>query len=229
MIQGLQCITILFMSLWISTTKEDITKEDINTISVNAEISESEQIYQEFDLKNTLDFSIFEKAYTGYKKLNTKKKDILTIIDFSSPSSKKRMYILDMANRKVLFESYVSHGRNSGELYATSFSNQSGSHKSSLGFYETQNTYMGANGYSLILNGLEKGINDQAKPRAIVIHGADYCTPETIASSGRLGRSFGCPSIPPELTEPIINTIKDGSLLYIYADNDNYFQRTKIL
>ena len=127
------------------------------------------------------------------------------------------------------YTSLVSHGKNSGGNYATSFSNENGSHKSSLGFYLTENTYQGRNGYSLILNGLEKGINDLAKQRAIVIHGASYSDPSVAASSGRLGRSFGCPALPVSVSKPIINTIKNGTLLFIYANDKNYLTQSSIL
>ncbi|WP_298648859.1 murein L,D-transpeptidase catalytic domain family protein, partial [uncultured Proteiniphilum sp.] len=140
-----------------------------------------------------------------------------------------RMYVLDMAKKEILFVSYVSHGRNSGENYATSFSNRDGSHQSSLGFYRTASTYKGGNGYSLQLDGLEKGINDKARQRAIVIHGADYCSENVIRSTGRLGRSFGCPALPRELTKPIIDTIKEGSLLFIYADQPEYLATSEVL
>lgn len=134
-----------------------------------------------------------------------------------------------MRHKKLLFSSLVSHGKNSGGNYATSFSNENGSLKSSLGFFLTENTYQGKNGYSLVLNGLEKGINDRAKERAIVIHGAAYSNPSVIASSGRLGRSFGCPALPQAVSKPIINTIKGGSLLFIYANNQNYLAYSPIL
>ena len=123
----------------------------------------------------------------------------------------------------------MSHGKNSGEKYATSFSNVSGSLKSSLGFYMTEGTYEGKNGYSLVLEGLEKDINDKAKERAIVMHGAAYSNPSVIAGAGRLGRSFGCPAVPQALAKPIIDKIKGGALIYIYADNPDYFEHSSIL
>lgn len=162
-------------------------------------------------------------------KIPGKKKEILTFIDFTKPSTSKRMYVVDMKNRKLLFHSYVAHGRNSGENYVTSFSNRPGSYQSSLGFYLTENTYTGRNGYSLILEGLEKGINDKARERAIVIHGADYCDPSVIASAGRLGRSFGCPALPHAVSSKIINAIKDGSVIYIHADNADYKRMSRFV
>ena len=126
-----------------------------------------------------------------------------------NPLPKNVCLSLTWNRKKMLYSSVVSHGKNSGENYATSFSNEVGSYKSSLGFYLTGNTYQGRNGYSLLLDGLEKGINDRARERAIVVHGAAYANP-SVCKSGRLGRSFGCPALPQALTKPIINTIKGG-------------------
>lgn len=186
-------------------------------------------LYKQIGLSSILKFEAFEQALQGYEQLDPTNKGILTVIDFSLPSTEKRMVVIDMVDKKVLYHNVVSHGRASGEKYATSFSNRHESHQSSLGFYVTQNTYQGSNGYSLRLDGLEKGINDQAKARAIVIHGADYANESIIASTGRLGRSYGCPALPQRLNRPIINTIKDGTLVYIYAENEEYIAKTKIV
>ena len=191
--------------------------------------NETELIYEQMNLKGLIDINAFEAAYVGYKKLNNNKNNLLTIIDFNLPSTEKRMYVLDLSKKEVLYVTHVAHGRNSGGNYATSFSNKNGSYQSSLGFYRTAETYNGGNGYSLRLDGLEKGINDLARPRAVVIHGADYCNENFIKSTGRLGRSFGCPALPQELNKPIINTIKDGSLIFIYADKPEYYAMTKVL
>lgn len=192
------------------------------------EVSESRKVYQTIGLDNIIDYSIFEKAYNGYK-LIEKEREILTIVDFSQPSTHERCYIIDIQNQKLLFRTHIAHGRNSGDNYATKFSNKPGSYKSSLGFYRTESTYTGKNGYSLILEGLEPGINDRAKERAIVIHGAPYCDPQIIKYAGRLGRSLGCPAFPVELAKPIIDTIKEGSLLFIYADNSDYLNNSKYI
>lgn len=196
---------------------------------VMREVSSSRQLYQEMQLEGIVNFTAFEQAIAGYNKIEEKSKEILTLVDFSKPSTEERFYVFDMRHKKLLFSSLVSHGKNSGGNYATSFSNENGSLKSSLGFFLTENTYQGKNGYSLVLNGLEKGINDRAKERAIVIHGAAYSNPSVIASSGRLGRSFGCPALPQAVSKPIINTIKGGSLLFIYANNQNYLAYSPIL
>lgn len=186
-------------------------------------------MYETMKLEKHIPYKIFERAFDGYRKINCVNKDILTLIDFTKPSTEERLFVLDMKQKQLLFSSLVSHGKNSGGKYATSFSNENGSHKSSLGFYVTENTYQGRNGYSLVLNGLEKGINDRAKERAIVIHGAAYSNPAVAASSGRLGRSFGCPALPEALCKPIINTIKNGTLLFIYADDPTYLSQSPIL
>jgi len=186
-------------------------------------------LYRKMKLEAVLQYDAFEQAMQGYRTLSPKHDHILTVIDFTLPSTEKRMVVLDMKNEKILYHTIVSHGRNSGDKYARSFSNRHGSYQSSLGFYETDNTYQGGNGYSLVLNGLEKGINDQAKARAVVIHGADYCSEAFIKSTGRLGRSYGCPALPRHLNKPIINTIKGGTLLYIYADNEEYMASTKVI
>lgn len=187
------------------------------------------ELYNDFGLNQTVQFEAFEQAMQGLEKIDAKNKNIITIIDFTLPSTDKRMVVLDLEKKQVLFHTIVSHGRNSGEKYATSFSNKHGSYQSSLGFYLTEKTYFGANGYSLVLEGLEKDINCQAKPRAVVIHGADYCSEEFIKSTGRLGRSYGCPALPREINDAVINTIKDGTLLYIYADNKEYLSSSKII
>ena len=130
-----------------------------------------EQLYDTLQLDSLVSREAFHQAVEGFYKIESRKRDVLTLIDFSKPSTEKRLFVIDMQKRKLLFSSVVSHGKNSGENYATSFSNENGSHKSSLGFYLTGNTYQGRNGYSLILDGLEKGINARARERAIVMHG----------------------------------------------------------
>lgn len=192
-------------------------------------LSGCQVLYADMNLENIVDFTAFQQAITGYNKIESKNKDILTLIDFSKPSTVERLFVLDMKQRMLIFSSLVSHGKNSGGNYATSFSNIKNSYQSSLGFYITENTYSGKNGYSLILNGLEKGINDHAKERAIVIHGAPYSNPSVIASAGRLGRSLGCPALPLTISKPIINTIKDGTVLFIYANDKNYLSQSSVL
>ncbi len=171
------------------------------------------------------DYEVFKKALTGFlnlKATNNIKKNLLTIIDFSISSTLDRMWIIDMNKMEVVHISLVAHGRNSGEEFACHFSNSPASHQSSLGFYVTGGTYLGNHGISLILDGVEPGINDKARERAIVMHGADYVSRSFIHNYGRLGRSFGCPSIPIEDHEKIINLLSGRSCIYIHYPDDNY-------
>ena len=161
----------------------------------------------------------FKKALKGFYEMKAKgliKKDVLTLIDFSLSSNTKRLWVIDLASNTILFNSLVAHGRNTGEEFANSFSNASESFKSSLGFYATGEIYSGKHGRSLKLDGLEKGINDNARNRGIVMHAADYVSNFFIKTHNRLGRSQGCPALPAEITAEIINKIKDKSCLYIY-------------
>lgn len=173
---------------------------------------------------------VFELALNGWEKLNSElKSQVITIIDFSLPSTEKRMWIIDPEKQVILLHSVVSHGRNSGNLMANKFSNKPESYQSSLGFYKTAETYQGKHGYSLRLDGLEKGFNDQARNRAIVIHGADYAKEEFAKSVGRLGRSLGCPALPTELSTKAIDLIKDGSLLFIYGQDETYLKSSELV
>lgn len=179
--------------------------------------SDHTSIYNDSNLKSKLEFSIFKNALEGKRK-RCKYTRFISIIDFTKPSTDKRFYLLDLRERKILFHTYVAHGKNSGEKYATNFSNKEESLMSSLGFYKTGKTYYGKHGYSLRLKGQEDGVNDLAEKRAIVIHGADYVSEDFIKKHGRLGRSHGCPALPRELSKEIINVIKDGSCLYIHYE-----------
>ncbi|HPT21899.1 MAG TPA: murein L,D-transpeptidase catalytic domain family protein [Bacteroidales bacterium] len=188
------------------------------------------KLWNECQLKDVMSYNLFRKALTGYRQINNlKKKDVLTIIDFSKPSSENRFFVVDLKNKKLLFNCLVAHGKNSGDLYAASFSNEQNSLKSSLGFFITAETYYGANGYSLKLDGIEKGINDKAREREIVIHGADYVCQSFVTRYGRIGRSWGCPALPEELAEKIINTISNGSCLFIYADDKFYMEHSQLI
>ncbi len=180
-----------------------------------------------------LDFEAFHQAVKGMEKLVAEgmitRPEIITIADFSKPSTAKRLFVIDLNNYEILFNTYVSHGRNSGKVLPTKFSNRVSSYQSSLGFYRTGETYFGNHGYSLRLDGLEKGINDNARNRAIVIHGAKYVDERTAQRNGYLGRSQGCPAVSMQLYRPLINEIKDGSLLFIYSPDKNYQERSVVL
>ncbi|MGC4036555.1 MAG: murein L,D-transpeptidase catalytic domain family protein [Chitinophagaceae bacterium] len=172
----------------------------------------------------------FDMAQKGFRKMERQGRiqndSVLSIIDFSQSSDKKRLYVLDLKNYKVLYNTLVAHGRNSGKLWAQSFSNRPSSYKSSIGFYITGSTYDGNNGYSLKLEGLEKGFNNNAGRRAIVLHGASYVCDSYISDQGFIGRSEGCPAVPQQYANDIINTIKDGTCLFIYHPNKIYRQRS---
>lgn len=190
----------------------------------------TKNLYRKMKLSNKINYKLFENAVTGYEKINSKGNgDFLTIIDFSKPSTEKRFYVLDMKRKRVFYETYVSHGVNTGNLNATKFSNRINSRKSSLGFFLTNETYFGSNGYSLRLDGLEPGINSNARKRAIVIHGADYANPDFIEKTGRLGRSWGCPALPLELNKEIIDTIKNGTVIFVNGNDLNYAQKSKYI
>lgn len=175
----------------------------------------------------------FVEGIKGYNYLRNQGKldndDILSIVDFSLPSTQKRLFVIDLHNLKLLFNTYVAHGRNSGKEFANKFSNSPESNMSSLGFYITQQTYNGEHGLSLRLEGEEKGINDNAASRAIVIHCADYVSEATIKALGYIGRSLGCPALPKKYTKPIIETIKDGSCLFVYSPSKKYLSKSEIL
>lgn len=174
----------------------------------------------------------FSEALKGFYLLKEKgliQKDILTLVDFSLSSNVKRLWVIDLATNTILYNSLVAHGRNTGEEFATSFSNDASSFKSSLGFYVTGEIYMGKHGKSLKLDGLEKGVNDKARERGVVMHAADYVSNSFIKNNKRLGRSQGCPAIPVELTAEIINTIKNKSCLFIYHPSRNYSNIIKLL
>ena len=152
--------------------------------------------------------------------------DILTIIDFSKPSTEKRLFILDLEKQELLYHTYVANGKNTGVNMATKFSNNKGSNQSSLGLYRTGESYQGKHGYSLRLDGLEQGFNDNARSRAVVMHSASYVSEAFIKRHGRLGRSWGCPAVPVEFSKEIIDLIKGGSCLYIYANDVNYIENS---
>ena len=176
-----------------------------------------EKTFKEANLEGVIDFSLFNDAFLAYKKAHDRKKPVLTIIDYSKPSTEKRFYVVDLDKKKLIFNTYVSHGVNSGKKTATKFSNVVNSRKTSLGTFLTDTTYYGSNGYSLRLDGLTSGVNDKARERYIVVHGADYANPSFIKKNGYLGRSWGCPELPQKLSREIIDTIKGGSVIYASA------------
>ena len=177
-----------------------------------------------------LHFATFAKAMTGYLNLRqdgklAAGKQLLTVIDFDLPSTEKRLWVLDLANHKILFHTLVAHGHNSGENEATNFSNTDQSNMSSLGFYTTGKEYEGKHGRSLKLEGLDEGFNTNAEARSVVMHGADYVSEAFIKQNGRLGRSLGCTALPMELKDQIIETVTGGTCLFLNKSNVGYSSR----
>lgn len=177
----------------------------------------NESLYNKLDLNNKISYKVFEKAYNLYQKDNSKnKKDIFTVIDYSKPSTVKRFAIINIKKEKVLLNTYVSHGANSGSLLAKKFSNKLNSHQTSLGIFKTAETYFGKHGYSLRLDGLSK-TNNKARIRSIVVHGAKYAETAFISKHKYLGRSWGCPAVPQSVSKQVINLIKNGTMIYSFA------------
>lgn len=153
----------------------------------------------------------------------------LALIDYSRPSTERRLWVFDLMHARLLYTEFVAHGRGSGENFATAFSNRDGSHQSSLGLFVTADTYIGGNGYSLRMDGLEPGINDKARARAIVMHGARYVDPGLASQQGRLGRSYGCPALRPAVAREMIDTLKQGQLLFAYYPDRDWLAHSRFL
>jgi hypothetical protein len=202
--------------------------ENIPNINESIE-TEIQSIYNNTKLADKLDYKIFRMAMVGFYNIDVPKKNIISIIDYSQPSVNKRYYLIDLENQDLLFNTLIAHGKNSGENMARVFSNVPESKTSSIGFFITAETYEGSNGYSLRIDGIEKGINHNARKRDIVIHKADYVSQEFIDQEGRLGRSWGCPAFPNEVSNLIIEIIKDGSCIFVYGEDVSYFQNSKYI
>lgn len=187
-----------------------------------------QQVYEIAGLQKAgLDLEVFRKAYIGFQNLKEEgrvsaEKSVLTVVDFTKHSNRKRLWSIDLEAGKVLMNTLVAHGRNTGEAKALKFSNQPNSYMSSLGFYVTDKTYFGKHGLSLRLKGVDEGFNTNAMERAIVMHGADYATEAFVKQYGRLGRSLGCPAVPRELSKELIETVKDETVLYIHGSDTSY-------
>lgn len=186
-----------------------------------------EQLWRECGLVGIIDYELFYAAMQAKAQFSFAKPDVMTIIDYSQASVEERFFVIDVDKRKLLYHSLVAHGVNSGENFALRFSDKPNSRCSSLGMYRTGEMYYGKYGLSLRLYGLEPGINGNALRRSIVIHGADYVSREFIRKYGRLGRSWGCPALPKSLASAIIRCIAGGSLLFIYADDEDYKNNTR--
>ena len=226
--------TLYFIVSPVITNKKarKIDNNIIETTLNNSFDKYSQNLYNNIANSN-IDFELFKKALKGYHKLlknkEINKKELLSIIDFSKSSNKKRFFILDLKKQKTIFEEYVAHGTNTGVVFATSFSNKRHSNQSSLGFYLTGRTYKGRNGFSLKLHGKEQKFNSNAYQRGVVIHGANYVNESFIKKNGRLGRSFGCPAVDANINKDIINYIKNGSCLFIYYPNKEYLSKSEFI
>ncbi|HRA10243.1 MAG TPA: murein L,D-transpeptidase catalytic domain family protein [Chitinophagaceae bacterium] len=195
---------------------------------------EATELYNTINLSTYgLSTEAFNYAWKGYQELvesnKVRRTNYLTICDLSQSSRKKRLYIIDIENQRLVTNTYVAHGKNSGGEFATTFSNKPESLQSSLGFYVTGNTYIGKHGLSLRINGVDPGYNDKALERTIVIHGAAYVDPARAKAGVFMGRSWGCPAVPQKESATIINTIKEGTCLFIYHPGKNYLLGSKIL
>jgi hypothetical protein len=153
----------------------------------------------------------------------------LTVIDYSKPSSEERLWVFDLKARELLYEELVAHGQGSGANLATEFSNQPDTHRTSLGLFVTSDTYVGKNGYSLRLDGLDRGVNDRARERAIVMHGAPYVSESFVKANGRLGRSWGCPAVSAEVARALIDRVKGGGLVFAYYPDAEWIKTSKYL
>ena len=240
------CIVLAQLSFVVS--KKSLGSENRNTsdttaveVSDNTSVSVSNSflaknlaVYDSLNLaEEGLSINVFEMALKGMEKLIeagiTQRDNIIAIADFSQPSSSKRLYIVDLSNYELKFRTWVAHGRNSGTEMARRFSNKMSSYQSSPGFYVTKSTYQGKHGYSLRLEGVERGINDNADRRAIVMHGAEYVDPNLIPKLGYIGRSQGCPAIPMNLHRPVIDQLKEGACLFIYSPADSYVKKSSLI
>ena len=221
----------------VESNKNEVKSTDPKLIAANAKANfeaKSKSFYTVIDANgfSLPTFESFLAAFEGYGQLKQQGKienEILTIVDFSLSSTQERMWVIDMKTQKVILKSLVSHGRNSGAEYATDFSNENESYKSSLGFYITGETYTGKHGLSLRLDGMEYGINHNARSRAVVVHGADYVSKSFIKNTGRLGRSQGCPAVPYEVHKELIETIKGKSCIFIYHPSRTYVAKSKLV
>lgn len=232
---GFVCILLILAIATISWKPAEINKHNIdfkNDFSARELLEKYvSNIYESAHLQGSgLELDVFSKAVTGFMNLKATNKlpqtsSILTVVDLTKSSHAKRMWIIDMLNNELLINTWVSHGHGSGDDMATSFSNKIDSHQSSLGFYITDDVYQGKNGRSLRLDGMDAGFNSNARERAIVVHGADYVGENAIDQIGRLGRSYGCPAVPPEVSDKVIDLIKNKTVMFINGNDGRYNSR----
>ena len=220
------CLLLLITN---SYAEENLVTEN-KTENIQVAVEEKPQkiivdvksVYDSLNIKDKIDYSIFQKAYLGYVQIQNKNPGVLIIIDYTKPSNEERFYVLDLNKKKLVYSTRVAHSKNSGLEIPLEFSDDPNSYQSSLGFFVTLGEYNGAYGYSLRLKGLEENINANAEDRAIVIHGGDIVEDEYIKKFGFAGRSLGCPVLPHSLTRPVIDFIKHGRVLFIYGNDEEY-------
>jgi hypothetical protein len=190
-------------------------------------------MFNECTLDGVLNLEAFEVAMIGYSNIKGKnilsRNDVITIIDYTRPSTDRRFYVIDLEAKRLLFNTYVSHGKYTGDNDARDFSNQRGTKKSSLGFYVTRDAFYGKHNYSLDLDGIDTSFNDNARVRGLIVHGAWYVSEEMKKKYGRMGKSWGCPAVPLDEARAIIDAIKNGSCLFIYFNDDEYLKKSKYL
>ena len=225
-------IFILSTFLYFSNAQTGLSKERQLALK-KAELNIKE-LYNELNAAQyDLSFTAFRYAYIGYQTMKKQhrlnNKELFSIIDFTKDCNSKRFYTIDLEKMKIVYYTYVAHGKKSGERMATSFSDAVESNKSSIGFYITGNTYNGGNGYSLMLHGDEKGYNSNLAKRSVVVHAADYANEDYIARNGRMGRSLGCPALPENIYKQVIETIKEKTMIFAYYNDAKYLKTSKYL
>ena len=229
---ALLALTVISVSFKSAVAYKTTVKADTLNIAKVTKVNRFEtlvsNVYKSANLQGAgLDMGVFEKALTGFYNLKLAHKlplnsNILTVVDFNKPSREKRMWIVDLASQSLLLNTWVAHGQGSGDDLPDHFSNNEESHQSSLGFYVTDDTYIGKHGRSLRLNGMDEGFNNKARARDIVVHAADYVCQNTINQLGRLGRSFGCPAVSPAVVNQVIGTLRGKTVLFINGSDSNY-------
>ncbi|MBC7401198.1 MAG: murein L,D-transpeptidase catalytic domain family protein [Mucilaginibacter sp.] len=229
----ISCVSlVLFISVIgfkpVTATRNTIAYKTTTTLTAKELFAQYvSTVYQTARLQETgLNFEVFQKALTGYFNIKSANKlqngSVITVVDFTKSSREKRMWIIDLLNKQLLLNTWVAHGQGSGDDMATTFSDNNESHQSSLGFFLADDVYVGKHGRSLRLDGLDEGFNTSARARGIVVHAADYVSESNIARIGRLGRSFGCPAVSPQVVSQVINTIKGKTVFFINGNNSGY-------
>lgn len=225
-------LTYTMQKRWVSYGMAILVMLFFMTSAKALEVGSRRDVYELVSQTEYLDRHVLEKALTAFQTAQNAgitQSPYFTIIDYSKPSNEPRMWVFNLEDKTLIYEELVSHGKNSGLIYAKKFSNEPDSRQSSLGLFRTGEPYYGSNGYSLRLDGLEEDINDRARERGIVIHGAPYVSFEHVAEQGRLGRSHGCPVVSHQINRKLIDTIKGGSLVFAYYPERSWLSKSEFL